>query len=77
MIGGLLIKKSLKKSLSKFDVSNYGGAPIIGSSKLIIKCHGSSKKSEIKNAIFEAKKFIEIDLINKFNNSLKGANYGI
>lgn len=76
-IGGLLIKNTIKKSLKKFDASNYGGAPLIGSSKLIIKCHGSSDKSEIKNAIFEAKKFVEIDLISKFSDSLKGANYGI
>ena len=76
-IGGLLIKNTLKKSMSKFDVSNYGGAPLIGSSRLIIKCHGSSKSSEIKNAILEAKKFVEIDLINRFNDSLKGADYGV
>ena len=77
MIGGILIKNTLKKSMVKFDVSNYGGAPLIGSSKLIIKCHGSSNSSEIKNAIIEAKKFVEIDLIHRFSDSLKGANYGI
>ena len=77
MVGGLLIKNTLKKSMVKFDVSNYGGAPLIGSSKLIIKCHGSSNSSEIKNAILEAKKFVEIDLIHRFSDSLKGANYGI
>lgn len=77
LIGGLLIKNTLKKTMSKFDVSNYGGAPLIGSSKLIIKCHGSSKSSEIKNAILEAKKYVEIDLIHRFSDSLKGVNYGI
>ena len=76
-IGGLLIKNTLKKSMAVFDTSNYGGAPLIGSSKLIIKCHGSAKSNEIKNAILEAKKFVEIDLIHKFTDSLKGANYGI
>ena len=76
-IGGLLIKNTLKKSMSIYDLSNHGGAPLIGSSKLIIKCHGSSKSAEIKNAILEAKKFVEVDLIHRFSDSLKGANYGI
>lgn len=77
LFAGLIIKKPLKNILKKFDVSNYGGAPLIGSNRLIIKCHGSSNSTEIKNAIYEAKTFIEKDLINKFSDSLKEVNYGI
>ena len=50
-IGGLLAKKPLKKSLKKFDASQYGGAPFLGMTGLVVKMHGSSKFKEVKAAI--------------------------
>ena len=50
-IGGLLAKKSLKKSLKRFDASQYGGAPFLGMTGLVVKMHGSSKFKEVKAAI--------------------------
>lgn len=34
-----------------YDHSKYGGAPLLGLQKLSIKCHGSSDRQAIKNAI--------------------------
>ena len=34
-----------------YDHSEYGGAPLLGLQKLSIKCHGSSDRQTVKNAI--------------------------
>lgn len=52
-IGALLIKKDLKQELKKLDVTEYGGAVLLGLDGLVVKAHGSSKAIEIKNAILQ------------------------
>ena len=56
-IGGLMIKPILKKTLSKFDASDHGGAPLLGLKGLVVKTHGSAKAKEIKNGIFQCAEF--------------------
>ena len=70
MIGGLLLKNTLKNNMKRFDATNYGGAPILGAKKLILKCHGNAKEKEIYNAIIQAKDFIDSGLNNKISHSL-------
>jgi len=53
MLGGLLIKKGLKKTLSTFDASEHGGAPLLGCKSPMFKCHGSAKADEICNACIQ------------------------
>lgn len=60
MIGGALIKPALKKLLTKYDAKAYGGAPILGANKLIIKCHGNSETGEYMSTIKQA-----YELVNK------------
>ncbi len=69
-IGALLIKKSLKKSLKSFDVSEYGGAPLIGLNSLVIKAHGSSKANEICNAILQSVDFNKAGINKLIKDSL-------
>ena len=54
----LLMKKDLKALKNRFDASAYGGAPILGISRPVIKAHGSSDARAIKNAIAQAEKFV-------------------
>ena len=42
----------------QFDASEYGGAPLLGISKPVIKAHGSSDAKAVKNAIFQAITFL-------------------
>ena len=42
------ITNGIKRS---YDYSEYGGAPLLGLQKLSIKCHGSSNRQTVKNAI--------------------------
>ena len=56
-IGALLIKGKLKETLSGFDVKDYGGAPLLGLNGLVVKTHGSSKSTEVKNSILQCNTF--------------------
>ena len=56
-IGALLVKDGLKKSLKRFDASNYGGAPLLGLRGLVVKTHGSAKAKEVKNSILQCVQF--------------------
>ncbi len=64
-IGALLIKGSLKNSLKKVDVSEYGGAPLLGLNGLVVKTHGSSKAGEIKNTLIQCITFKEQNINDK------------
>ncbi len=70
-IGALLIKKNLKKTLSKFDASNKGGAPLLGLKGLVVKIHGNSKENEVISAIKQCSEFIKKDVSGKIINGLQ------
>lgn len=57
MLCYLLMKKDLRALKHRFDASAYGGAPILGISRPVIKAHGSSDARAIKNAVLQAEKF--------------------
>mgnify|MGYP000032986656 FL=1 len=52
--GGLLLKKSLYDIKDMMDYNNYGGGVMLGTKKIIVKGHGSSKTKAIKNCILQA-----------------------
>ena len=64
-IGALLVKPALKKTLKDFDVSEYGGAPLLGLKGLVVKSHGSSDAVEIKNSILQCIQFTEAHISDK------------
>ena len=66
-IGALLVKPALKGTLKKFDVKEYGGAPLLGLNGLVVKTHGSSKAGEIKNSVLQCVTFKE----QKINEKIK------
>ncbi len=61
-VGGLLIKSSLSNFKSRFDYKEYGGAPLLGVKAPVIKAHGTSDRVAVKNAIRQAKLYIENDV---------------
>ncbi len=56
-IGALLVKPALKRTLKKFDVSEHGGAPLLGLKGLVVKTHGSSTAKEVENSIYQCVQF--------------------
>lgn len=63
-LGGFLIKPSLKSIKEQLDYREYGGAPLLGTRKPVIKAHGSSDAYAIKNAIGSSIDFINKDVIS-------------
>lgn len=51
LLGGLLLKGSLKRIKAKMDPAEYGGAPLLGIQGISIVSHGGSNAYAIKNAI--------------------------
>ena len=69
-IGALLIKPALKNTLKNFDSKKYGGAPLLGTKGLVVKCHGSSKSDEVKTSIIQCISFKEQAINEKIAESL-------
>lgn len=64
------MKKQLKEFKMMFDASEYGGAPLLGLSKPVIKAHGSSKAYDIKSGIRQANRYSSLNIIEKISSSL-------
>lgn len=56
-LGAAMVKPKIKEAVKEFDSSNYGGAPLLGINGLVAKVHGSSKASEVKNAVTQCMDF--------------------
>ena len=69
-IGALLLKSDLEKLKGKLDYREYGGAPLLGTKKTIVKAHGSSNAYAFKNAINQALKFIHKDVIQTIEKNI-------
>lgn len=69
-LGAALVKPALKKTLKDFDLSQYGGAPMLGLNGLVVKSHGSSNSIEIKNSILQCIAFKEQDINQKIRANL-------
>jgi len=61
----------LKESLKSFDASQHGGAPLLGLNGLVVKTHGNSKATEVKNSILQCVTFKEQGINDKIRESLK------
>ena len=62
-ISALLAKHKVSQIKKRFDPTEYGGAPILGISKPVIKAHGSSNANAMKNAIRQAIAYADSDII--------------
>ena len=69
-VGAALAKPALKKTLKKFDVTEYGGAPMLGLNALVVKSHGNSNSIEIKNSILQCITFQEMNINNVIKENL-------
>ncbi len=73
-IAAVILKDGVKGLKDKMDSSKRGGAPLLGIAKPVIKAHGNSNPYAFRNAIEQAKIFIETDVngtITKALNEMK------
>jgi glycerol-3-phosphate acyltransferase PlsX len=65
MLGGLLVKSSLKAWFNQLDYREYGGLPLLGIKGVSIIGHGSSDARAVMNGIGAALKAIDSKLVEK------------
>ncbi len=68
-LGALLVFKGLKEFKKKMDYREYGGAPLIGLKKPVVKGHGSSDVKAAYQAIIQIEKFILGDITKEIENA--------
>ena len=69
-IGAFLLKPTLKKLAKRLDVSEYGGAPLLGVNGYCIISHGSSDAKSICSAIGIAKDYVDSNILEKIKNAI-------
>ena len=72
-IGYLFMKPSFKRLKKVMDYSEHGGCLFIGCKKIVVKAHGSSNSTIIRNAVLQVVQFAEAGIIEElhaiFNNN--------
>lgn len=69
-LAAAMVMKNIKGFKKKVDYSEYGGAPLLGTAKPVIKAHGSSDAKAFYNAIRQAKLFTETKVIDTISQAL-------
>ena len=69
-IGAALIKPSLYAVKSKLDYNVVGGAPLLGVNGAVVKAHGSSGPEAIENAIAQARRMLEGQVVEKIREGM-------
>ena len=69
-VGYLLLKGGVADFKKSMDADEYGGAPLLGTRRPVIKAHGSSNARAIRNAIRQARLCVENDLCGVMAESL-------
>lgn len=70
-IGALFVRKQLNDFKNMLDYREYGGAPLLGTKKPVIKGHGSSDVKAVYSAILQAIKFVDNDVIAEIEKNVE------
>lgn len=63
----LLMKDQMAGFKSKMSASTYGGAPLLGISRPVIKAHGNSDAISIKNAVRQAMTYVNTGVVDEIS----------
>ena len=69
-LAAAVLKPRLVRFKEKMDYTEYGGAPLLGLQGAVVKGHGSSDGKAFKNAIKQARTFVERDVIGQISQNL-------
>lgn len=70
-MAAMLVMKNVKEFKKKVDYTEYGGAPLLGIAKPVIKAHGSSNAKAFYNAVRQAKQTVENNVIGEITSALE------
>ena len=69
-IGARFTMKGIKEISKQMDYRETGGSPLLGTAKPVLKAHGSSDALAFKNAVRQAKDFVERNVIAEMEKAL-------
>lgn len=69
-LAAAMVMSGLKEFKKKMDYTEYGGAPLMGIAKPVIKAHGSSNAVAFKNALRQAQEYFENNVIAEIANGV-------
>ena len=69
-IKALSVKGVIKKALSKYDYTKYGGAVLLGVKKPVIKIHGNARSENYEAAILQANTILKQNLIKRLSEKI-------
>jgi len=70
-LAAIPLMKGLKAFKKRMDYTEYGGAPLLGTKKAIVKAHGSSNAKAFRYAIRYAEKYAKNDVIHNIEEKIK------
>lgn len=74
-LAAVMVKDGLRNFKKTMDYTEYGGAPILGAAKPVIKAHGSSNGKAFYHAIRQAKQLTEKRLVDAIAENIQ--KYGL
>jgi glycerol-3-phosphate acyltransferase PlsX len=69
-LAAALMMKQVREFKKSMDYTEYGGAPLLGAAKPVIKAHGSSNAYAFQNAIRQANQFAKADVTGEIEAAL-------
>lgn len=72
---GALLKATFKSFRSEIDWRQFGGAPILGLNGLVVVSHGRSDALALCSAIRQARKAIDLELLEHLSSALESTPY--
>lgn len=71
-LAAAVLMPQMRSLKNKMDYQEHGGAPLLGLGGLVIKGHGSSDASAIKNAVRQARQALQSNLIESISKEIPG-----
>jgi len=69
-VGAMLMSQMFKEEKEFMNYQNYGGSVLLGSSKVVVKGHGSSKAVAVQKCIEQAYRMVSVSLGSKIENEI-------
>jgi glycerol-3-phosphate acyltransferase PlsX len=72
--GALLSKGAFRSLKQRINPEQFGGAPLLGLTKNVIKAHGSSNRNHVSGAIKIALDLVQHDILNQVLEDIRETN---
>ncbi|MCR8630853.1 MULTISPECIES: phosphate acyltransferase PlsX [Paenibacillus] len=73
-LAALVLKPGLNRFRRSFDYTEHGAAPLLGINGLLLKSHGSSNATAIKNAVRQARIALQNDLVTSISTEISNGS---